>query len=379
MLIYFSFTLVILGTYFYFQWLFTRAWKRLPVYHPPFRQNLSKKVTVLIPTRNEADHIEACIQSLLSQDYPASLFEIIVLDNHSTDNTVKLANKYCSDRIKVFSLDQVLPEAETFKKEVLQFGIAQAQGEIILTTDADCLFTQKWVRTMVGYLEQYQLKMVTGPVQLSGNNKFIERYQQLDFAGLMIITGGGHASKKLISANGANLAFRREAYYLVGEYADNSQWASGDDLFLIQKMFLLVPESTSFVKSSAAIVTTSSLPRFSAFWHQRKRWASKSSGLPHRPTHRMHQLIFLNSLLLCMHILLTILYGSAYFGLFIIHLALKSMADYLVLDEGNTFFGQNFTRWDWIRSFLFNPYYIVRTGFSTLLPGYEWKARKVER
>jgi cellulose synthase/poly-beta-1,6-N-acetylglucosamine synthase-like glycosyltransferase len=377
MLVYFFLTLVILFSYVYFQLIFVQGWRKMPEYQPLIRSPFTAKVSVLIAARNEEKRIGACIQSLLAQDYPADLLEIIILDNHSTDHTVEVARSFSSERLNVIRLADWLVEAKTFKKETLDFGIAKATGEIILTTDADTEVPAGWVSTMVAYMEQNQLVVCTGPVRLDSISSFIERYQSLDLAGLMVVTGGGQYFNKLISANGANFGFKKAIFYQVGGYNDNLQVASGDDLFLIQKINEQTPDRVGYLKSKQAVVTSRALKTFASFWAQRKRWASKSSGLPHRPTKRISILTFLNSVMLGMHVLLMVIYGLPFLKLFIIHFLAKSLADYRVLREGNKYLEQKFTYPEWILAFFFNPFYIVYTGFSTLRPGYIWKDRSV--
>ena len=103
----------------------------------------STKISVIIPVRNEEESIGDCLGDLANQDYPKELFEIIVVDDHSTDDTLKVISAYQANNIKVLEFrDENVRSA--FKKQAINLGIENATGDLIMTTDADCRMNEKW-------------------------------------------------------------------------------------------------------------------------------------------------------------------------------------------------------------------------------------------
>ena len=105
------------------------------------------RITVLIPARNEEAIILDCLRSLAGQSYPKDRFEVIVLDDHSTDRTAAVVQKYATSGASGLTLrclriaEMVLPSGLTaYKKFAIETGVAAASGELIVTSDADCFF-----------------------------------------------------------------------------------------------------------------------------------------------------------------------------------------------------------------------------------------------
>ena len=109
-------------------------------------------VSVIVPARNEEKYVERCLLSLLSQNYPS--FEIIAVDDNSSDNTLKIIrevkNKTCdgnaiglsTDKLKIISL-KGKPEKWTGKTWASQQGYIQSKGNILLFTDADTNYVSR--------------------------------------------------------------------------------------------------------------------------------------------------------------------------------------------------------------------------------------------
>ena len=224
-------------------------------------------VTILVPFRNEAEALPELIDALRRLNYPRDLLEVMLIDDHSEDDSVALAR---SSGFRLVSL----PEGCTGKKQALDFGIQLSKSELIITTDADCRPEPEWVRAMVSVFADEQVQMVLGPVRLQATTWF-RRWQAMEFSVLQTVTAVTADSGFPVMANGANLAYRRSLYAAVGGYADNFHIASGDDHFLLRKVAEKFPDSFRYAATSAAMVTTFPADSFRAFISQRIRWASK--------------------------------------------------------------------------------------------------------
>ena len=106
------------------------------------------KCSILIAARNEAGNIENILSDIIQQEYPRELFEIIVINDHSDDKTAEIVSFF--QQGNVITLVN-MPEGLQGKKEALTEGIKLSKSELILTLDADCRITKKWLSTMVSF------------------------------------------------------------------------------------------------------------------------------------------------------------------------------------------------------------------------------------
>lgn len=227
-------------------------------------------VSVVVPFRNEEKHLGALLDSLDKQNYGRSNFEIIFVDDHSTDQSVSILKdrlQYSGQRITI------IQSSGTGKKRALATGVEMARGEIVLCTDADCVLPPDWIVGMVGSFNS-DTQMVVGLVKIKPYN-FFDRLQALEFVSVM---GTGIAALRWrfpLMCNGASLAFRKNAYEAVQGYEGNFQYASGDDEFLMRKIQATYPGSIKSVQDLNSVVVTAPAGSLKGFIHQRLRWAGK--------------------------------------------------------------------------------------------------------
>jgi len=247
------------------------GWKNLKIEE---EKHPTLGVSILVAARNEADNIETIVRDVFNQSYPLDLFELIVIDDHSEDQTLEKcqALKASFPRLKVIS--KVIGEG---KKTALQRGMQEAQFDIIATVDADCRVASEWLVSMISHWQENQTKMLLGPIVLEPAITVLERVQSLEMLAIMGLTGGFASYHKPIMANGANLFFDKEAFEEVGGYG-NSENPSGDDVFTMLHFSEKWPESVRFVKHYEAAISTRPQPTYATFWEQRKRWLSKKGS-----------------------------------------------------------------------------------------------------
>ena len=234
-------------------------------------------VSIIIPARNEEQNIEACLQSILQNNYPAHFLEIIVVDDHSTDATAAVVKKYNSQNVKLISLsDHVSTKINSYKKKAIEVAVEQAIGTLIITTDADCIVPPKWLQTMVTFYEEKTPAFIAAPVAIDCGWSLIQIFQSLDFMTLQGITAAVVSKKQMTMCNGANMAYERSVFYEVGGFTGIDTIASGDDMLLMHKMYQRYPDRVMFLKSRNAIVKTAPVDNIKQFFNQRIRWASKA-------------------------------------------------------------------------------------------------------
>jgi cellulose synthase/poly-beta-1,6-N-acetylglucosamine synthase-like glycosyltransferase len=370
------------GAYIFIIRRYIQGWRALPAWELPQNFSPQTKVSVIVPARNEEENMLACLESLAAQNYPAELFEIIVVDDHSTDGTARLVSVFSekNKNVKLLCLADFVEENETqsFKKKAIETAITQAEGELIATIDADCEVPVDWLRLMVSFFQGSGKKFIAAPVNFHHEESLLERFQSLDFIGMMGVTGAGIHLGWMNMCNGANLAYSKSAFQEVGGFSGIDHLASGDDILLMQKMAEHFPGRVGFLKNPKATVLTRAKPSVKSFFSQRLRWATKSTSYREWAV----TLTLAVVLFFCLGIL-----GSATVGLFfgwewlalsLILFLVKSGADYFFLREMSRYFG----RADLLRSFfaaqILHILYIVSVGLvSNCKKQYEWKGRRV--
>ena len=269
------------------------------------------------------------------------------------------------------------------KKKALTLAVAQASGTLIVTTDADCIAAPDWLRCITAAMSEPGRVLLTGPVAIHQERGLLQHFQALDVAGMMSITGAGLHLGWQRMGNGANLAYRKSVFEEVGGYSGNEQVASGDDMFLMQKVAARYPQGVFFLKNPAATVLTEAQPTWAALWQQRLRWGSKNAALPEWPV----RLALLSVFLFCWCILLNLgmllwrlLEAPSETGglaaLLLFSLSMKAAFDFLLLREICRWLGRrDLLRWFW-PSFFLHTLYIAGVGAaSVFFKKYEWKGR----
>ncbi|WP_315818834.1 glycosyltransferase [Paraflavitalea speifideaquila] len=190
-----------------------RAWNRLPAFNLPNTPSHTF-ISVIIAARNEEQNLPDLMESLVNQAYPKSLYEVIIVDDHSTDNTATFlrANTYAGLSLTVLSLADYIIEREatrSYKKKAIETGIGVAKGSLIVTTDADCHFGEHWLESMAAFYESTQAKFIAAPVKIIARPTLLGIFQSLDFITLQGITGASVSRRFHSMCNGANLAYEK--------------------------------------------------------------------------------------------------------------------------------------------------------------------------
>ncbi len=241
--------------------------------------------TIVVAARDEETRIGQLLDSLEAQDYPRDKFEVIVVDDRSTDMTGDLVRKRNGNgmRYRVIRIRDGENQGRAPKKFALSRGIALATGEVIVTTDADCWMGPLWLRTL---LSPFLDEAVQG---VSGVSRFIRSSDQpkpwwselesLEHLSYSVMAAGSIAAGHVTNAHGSNLAARRSAYERIGGYESNANVTSGDDVFLLQDIVKNGGE-VRFVERQEAYVFSHPVDNAREWVNQRARWSSKGFYYP---------------------------------------------------------------------------------------------------
>ncbi|HWK56863.1 MAG TPA: glycosyltransferase [Parapedobacter sp.] len=279
------------------------GWSSLPSFS---KKSIPKtRVSILIAARNEAANIGRTLSDILAQDFPMELLEIIVVDDHSTDDTAAVVRSFAERGVKLLKLNESEP-LNSYKKKAISSAIEMATGDFIVTTDADCRMEKDWLATVITFAEEKGHVLVSSPVVYSEQKSFFEELQTLEFLYLIGLGAAGIGKKHASTCNGANLAYRRNVFYELGGFNGIDHLASGDDELFLHKVAGKYPNRIGFCKSRSAIVYTDAKRTLRGFINQRRRWASKS-------THYKNKGIVALGLAIWMFNLLLLLTGLASF------------------------------------------------------------------
>ncbi|MFT3826010.1 MAG: glycosyltransferase [Chitinophagaceae bacterium] len=358
-----------------------RAWKQVPAFEPPVKE-LQTFISVIVPMRNEAANVQQLLHSLYQQQYPKHLYEVIIVNDHSTDDTWSLLQQVSYPDFNYQSInlaDHADSTAITaHKKKSIETAIGLAKGVLIITTDADCRFHENWLYTIASFYETKQAKFIAAPVKITTNRSVLSVFQSLDFITLQGITAASVYKRFHSMCNGANLAYERSAFYEVNGFAGIDNIPTGDDMLLMHKIFKRYPEQVFYLKNTAAIVTTTPALTWKEFFHQRIRWASKADRFDDKRIFWVLLLVYIVNV--CF--LVTAIAGCwkdiwLFFGLLL--LVAKVLIEFLFVQSVARFFGQS----GLMKYFpLLQPLHILYTiiaGWFGKFGKYEWKGRQIKR
>lgn len=366
-------SLVLLGLYLLVIGRFMAGWDKIPVYIAEgYQQPLS--ISVIIAARNEEKLIGRCIESILAQDYPKEYYELIIIDDHSVDNTAAIAASYPG--VKVISL-QLGEQFNSYKKKAIAEGIKASVGELIVTTDADCTMGKRWLHTLVSYQAKHQCNMLAAPVSFYEESSWFERIQTAEFLFINGTGAGAIGIKMPFSCNGANLMYRKSIFNELGGFQGIDHLASGDDELLMHKVDYAYPGTVGFLKNPEAIVYTHAKPTLSEFLQQRKRWASKSVKYRNKVIVASVVVVWLFNCSLLVNLLIC-LFTPMLTEVLIVSFALKLLFDFLFMNRVLSFFGRKELLRQLVALQFLYMIYVVFIGVSGNSGRYYWKGRKVQ-
>jgi len=351
-----------------YYWL---AWKSVPEYVPAIASP-EIKISVIIPARNEEENIGHLLTALQQQTYPAHLFEIIVVDDHSTDSTATIVRQFSSVKLLQLKEDNI----NSYKKKAIETGVAAATGELIVTTDADCIPAKEWLQTIASFKQERNSVFVAAPVVLNCNSSVVQIFQTMDFMILQGITGASVHKNIHSMCNGANLAYERKVFHAVNGFAGIDNIASGDDMLLMHKIWKQEPGKVHYLKSKAAIVSTKPMTTWKAFFNQRIRWASKAKNYDDKRIIAVLLLVYIFNFSF-LGLLVSGFWCSQYWLYFLLMWVAKTIVEIPFFISVSSFFNK---QWAVKFFFFFQPlhiFYTIISGLFGQLGKYEWKGRKV--
>lgn len=330
-------------------------------FHSVNKNNLIK-VSVLIAARNEEKNIEKLLESLKKQSFPKELFEVIIVNDHSTDNTDEIINDFIN---KNKELDVKLLKAEkTGKKHAISQALHSAINELIIVTDADCVLNDLWIESIVGFYQEEKCKMILAPVLLSPAENLFEKMQVLEHLSLIGSTAGSASIGFPVMCNGANMAYERKAALEVEKFRKDFDIPSGDDMFLLEQFVKCYGHNNvKFLLSKSAVVKTKTCKTIKDFFRQRRRWVSKTKSYTSWKV-IVTALIVLFFNLSIISLLVSAFFVPALWSIYILLTLLKFFIDFPLLKNITNFMNQgSLLKWVLPLEIIY-PFYVVFTALS---------------
>ncbi len=359
---------------------FSLGVQRLPAFEP-IDIEPEHDFSILVVFRNEKENLTSLIEHLRRLDYPREKFEVLLIDDDSEDGSVDLLKSMQEDdptiNMRVLEFKR---ESSSPKKEAIEMGLGKASFDWIVTTDADCVMGSDFLKAYDQFLTLHATKLVAGPVVCSADDSFLQGFQVLDFLSLQGSTMGGFGGRDSIPllrpfmCNGANLCYDKKAFLDLGGYEGNKDIASGDDVFLLEKMLEHYESEVHFIKSGASLVMTGPKETWKSLASQRIRWAAKSTSYENRFAKTVGILVLTANFSLVMGLALG-LAGQLewpYLGLLFL---LKINVDFALIYSAASILGQQNHLKSFVSSSLVYPFFVLWVAFQSLRGGYEWKGR----
>lgn len=369
-------TILLSVFYFFFILFLIYFWDKTEDVCIPEDYLPTQAISVIIPVRNESENIVECLHSVLDNNFPSDLLQVIVVDDNSTDNTVELIAAIKNEKLVFVSMDSDLPGG---KKKAIEKGIEISSAEFIVQTDGDVIVPEKWLLGISFLLEKKGKKLVTGPVIYSDDKTNLQAFQSLELTGLMLFTGVGITTGIFYLSNGANMAYTKSIYMSLSEWRRDDLFASGDDVFLIQELSKIDSEGIAFIKSPHLAVRTKGMDKIKDFVSQRHRWATKTRFYKDLNLKIILGLIFIFCLIIPINFILGIFFNTVFLMLAIFQILIKFLADYVFLQKSSAYFNLSYLMKKFIPSFFIHLIYIIFAGLAGLfIKNFSWKGRKLQ-
>lgn len=345
-------------------------WNKFPVFEKADNPT-AIGISVIVAFRNEESSLPRLLASLNKQVYPEALREIILVDDHSDDMSLKIAMEYARNHARFSCLSNEVNEKG--KKAAIYKGMQHARFGLIAFTDADCTMEDNWLSSVSGLYSQQNADMIIGLVDMEMKPGLFNRFREIEFLSLVASGAAAAAMGKPIYCNAANLAFHKDLFL---SYADplKRDVPSGDDTLFMLKVKQDPTRRIRLLKSVNGIVTTNEGGTARQFFNQRSRWASKSRHYTDRDILYTAALVLAVSMTLLVSAMALVLGINTW--LFPVMLMAKTMIDYLFLRDFLCFYAKRIHPGLFLLFEAVYPVYIVISASLGMFSRYTWKGRK---
>ena len=344
----------------------------------PERKPAKTTFSVIVPFRNEAENLPNLLASISTLNYPRDLYEVILVDDDSDDGSANLIDEFLLNKITNIRVISNVRTSNSPKKDAITSAIGISKHEWIITTDADCLLPKYWLDNFNMYIQKHDVKCLAAPVTYSYESHFLNRFQLLSMLSLQGATVGGFGINVPFLSNGANFAYKKTVFEALNGFLGNNDIASGDDIFLLEKIQKQYAGFLHYLKCDEAIVLTKAQTSWGALINQHIRWAAKTSRYKNTFGKIVGTIVFLMNTLLVFLFMLTIL--SLLSPKILLYVTvIKLYIDFLLIYKTASFFNQKHILKHYLLSFVIYPFFSCYVAVLSVFTGYHWKGRRFKK
>ncbi len=327
--------------------------------------------TIIVPFRNEEKNLPKLLNSFSKLNYPQDLFEVILVDDSSSEKF-----QVSSFKFQVSVIENVRI-SNSPKKDAITTAMQHVKTDWVITTDADCLVPENWLLVFDNYIQENKVSMLAGAVTYDCGNSFLDHFQQLDLTSLQGATVGSFGLNKGFMCNGANFAYKKSLFENLNGFEGNDKIASGDDVFLLQKAIAKFPNEVLYLKAQEAIVATKPTENWKSLFYQRVRWAAKTSSYKSTFGKALGLIVFLGNFSFVIGFF-EVLFGIVSYPLFVLFAFVKFLIDFILLSITNRFLTKTKIK-SLLMSSLLYPFFSSTVALYSLFGSYEWKGRSFNK
>ncbi len=334
--------------------------------------------SIIVPFRNEEKNLPKLLKSISKLNYPKELFEIIMVDDFSKDNSERVYIKWRMENGLIeTTLLENLRLSNSPKKDAISRAVPIIKHEWIITTDADCIVNKNWLLTLDNYIQKNNTKMIVGAVVYQTKNNWFHHFQQLDLLSLQGTTIGSFGNRNPFMCNGANFAYTKKFFHELGGFGGINDTASGDDVMLLQKALKTNFEKVHYLKNTEIIVKTRPENDLLKLFMQRVRWASKTTSYKNTYAKVLAVVVLLMNLSLVGSVGF-VLCGCLKYRVLLTVFCFKYLVDYCLLFQSNQYERKGKFIMP-LASSLIYPLFSSLVGIYSLFGNFTWKGRKFSK
>jgi poly-beta-1,6-N-acetyl-D-glucosamine synthase len=350
--------------------MYRHHWRNYPVLDQT-EKTPTVGLSVVVAFRNEENALPRLLDSIYKQEYPLALREVILVNDHSGDSSLKIAEDFARTHPGFQCLSN--GKDENGKKAAVLKGIQHAKFDLIILTDADCTMGDNWLSSLSSVYSRQNASIIIGLVDMEARSGLFNRFQEIEFLSLVASGAAAAAGGRPIYCNAANLAFRKDVFLSIADPL-SLDVPSGDDTLFMLRVKQDPAARIVLLKSVDSIVATGGAVNTGEFFNQRSRWASKSRYYTDWDILYTAGLVLVISTAMILSALLLVLGQNPW--LFPVMLISKSLIDFLFLRDFLLFYEKRIHPALFILFETVYPVYILISAARGLFNRYTWKERK---
>jgi len=214
-------------------------------------------VSIIVPVYNNEKIIGDCIEALLGQDYPKDRYEVIIIDNNSTDKSAEI--------IKSYPVQYALEDTIQTSYAARNRGVKSSRGEILAFLDADCIAEKDWLKKGAGGFAEDNIGCVTGEVKSTKPQNYVEEYLCKKDVFSQKSSLNNFFLPRVVTAN---TFYRRDVFNKIGFFRE--RWVSGGDADFGWRMQLETAYKVKFI--SDAVVFHKHRSTLESMFKQSVKW-----------------------------------------------------------------------------------------------------------